>query len=282
MPASVPSSRAAGRISASHLTQLRCFGRVRICWAGARFRLRDLGIRFAVEYILEGESMERVCEVSWLGLVDYQETWERQLRLVHERALGGIPDQLLLLEHPHVFTLGRRGRTANVLSSDEQIAAAGAQVIHSDRGGDVTYHGPGQLVGYPILHLEESERDVPRYVRQLEESIIRTLASFGIEAGREPEFPGVWVGEEKICAVGVKISEWVTLHGFALNVTTDMSMWRHIVPCGIVGKGVTSMEQLLVASPTLQEVSEQFVQCFGEVFGRRMVTRPAGVGAARG
>jgi lipoate-protein ligase B len=221
--------------------------------------------------------MKRICEASWQGLVDYQEAWDEQQRLVHERAQGRIADQLLLLEHPHVFTLGRRGRTANVLSSDEEIAAAGAQLIHSDRGGDVTYHGPGQLVGYPILYLEENERDVPRYVRKLEEAIIRTLADFGVESGREPGFPGVWVGDEKICAIGVKISEWVTLHGFALNVTTDMNMWRHIVPCGIAGKGVTSLERLLPSPPSLAEVGERFVERFGEVFGRTMVRQPVTV-----
>jgi lipoate-protein ligase B len=225
--------------------------------------------------------MERPCEVRWLGLADYQETWDTQLRLVRERAQGRITDQLLLLEHPHVFTLGRRGRTENVLSSDDEITAAGAQVIHSDRGGDVTYHGPGQLVGYPILLLDESERDVPRYVRRLEEAVIRTLAGYGIAAGREPEFPGVWVGAEKICAVGVKISDWVTLHGFALNVTTDMRMWRHIVPCGIVGKGVTSMERLLPAPPTISEVGERLADQLGEVFGRRMVRRLAEAAATR-
>jgi lipoic acid synthetase len=224
--------------------------------------------------------MERSCEVSWLGLIDYQDAWDIQLRLVHQRAAGQIPDQLLLLEHPPVFTLGRRGRTANVLSSDEAILAAGAQLVHSDRGGDVTYHGPGQLVGYPVLYLEESERDVPRYVRRLEQAIIRTLADFGIESGREPEFPGVWVGEDKICAIGVKISEWVTLHGFALNVITDMRFFEHIVPCGIVGKGVTSMEHLLSPIPSLRQVGERFVARFGEVFKREMVTRPAGLAAA--
>ncbi|HLY67262.1 MAG TPA: lipoyl(octanoyl) transferase LipB, partial [Chloroflexota bacterium] len=174
--------------------------------------------------------MGRGCEVRWLDLIDYREAWDLQLRLVHERATHRIPDQLLLLEHPHVFTLGRRGRTANVLSSDEAIAAAGAQLIHTDRGGDVTYHGPGQLVGYPIVYLDETERDVPGYVRRLEEAIIRTLADFGIQGDRERGLPGVWVADEKICAIGVKISEWVTLHGFALNVSTDMSYFGQIIP----------------------------------------------------
>jgi len=206
------------------------------------------------------------CEVSWLGLVDYKQAWDLQQRLVHERARQHIPDQLLLLEHPHVFTFGRRGRTENVLSSDEDIAAAGAGVVHSDRGGDVTYHGPGQLVGYPILYLDESERDVPRYVRRLEEAIISALADYGIAAGREAQFPGVWVGDEKICAVGVKISEWVTLHGFALNVRTDMSFFSHIVPCGIVGRGVTSMERLISPPPSVLEVGDRFAARFAEVF----------------
>lgn len=220
--------------------------------------------------------MVRACEVSWMGLIGYSDAWDLQVDLVHQRAQGRISDQLLLLEHPHVFTLGRRGRTANVLSTDDEIAAAGAQLIHSDRGGDVTYHGPGQLVGYPILYLDESERDVPRYVRRVEEVIIRTLADFDIQSGREPEFPGVWVGDEKICAIGVKISEWVTLHGFALNVCTDLGYFGHIVPCGIAGKGVTSMERLLSPAPSMDDVSERLLVRFGEVFERTMVKRPKG------
>jgi len=221
--------------------------------------------------------MERDCQVSWLGMIDYQEAWDLQARLAHERAQRLISDQLLLLEHQHVFTFGRRGRTENVLSNDEQITAAGAQLIHSDRGGDVTYHGPGQLVGYPILFLEETERDVPGYVRHLEEAVIRTLADYGIAAGRERQYPGVWVGDEKICAVGVKISEWVTLHGFALNVSTDLDFFRHIVPCGIAGKGVTSMERLLPGVPAVRKVGDAFAVHFAEVFGRKMVMPPAAV-----
>jgi lipoate-protein ligase B len=208
------------------------------------------------------------CEVSWLGQVDYREAWDLQLRLVHERAQQRIPDQLLLLEHPHVFTFGRRGRTENVLSSDEEIAAAGAQIVHSDRGGDVTYHGPGQLVGYPIVYLEESERDVPRYVRRLEEAVIRTLADYGIAAGREPEFPGVWVGEEKICAVGVKISEWVTLHGFALNVATDLARFAAINPCGLDAAVMGSVSGELGRSVEMTAVKRGVRDAFADVFGR--------------
>ncbi len=223
--------------------------------------------------------MPPVCEVSDLGTIDYARAYDLQLNLVKRRARGEIPDQLLLLEHPHVFTLGRRGRTENVLSTDEQIVAAGASLFHSDRGGDVTYHGPGQLVAYPILYLPENDRDVPRYVRRLEETIIRLLADYGIQAGREPEFPGVWVGQEKICAIGVKISEWVTLHGLALNVTTDMSFFRHIVPCGIVGKGVTSMERLLAVVPSMGEVRQRLAVHLGEVFERDMAWK---AGISRG
>ncbi|MBV8085267.1 MAG: lipoyl(octanoyl) transferase LipB [Chloroflexi bacterium] len=219
--------------------------------------------------------MSQACEVRRLGLVDYAEAWDLQARLARQRAREDIPDQLLLLEHPHVFTLGRRGRTENILSSDDEIVAAGAQLIQTDRGGDVTYHGPGQLVGYPILFLGEDQRDVPRYVRRLEEAVIRTLADFGISARREPEFPGVWFGEEKICAVGVKIAEWVTLHGFALNVTTDMTYFRHIVPCGIVGKGVTSMGRLLHEPPRMAAVMDAFERRFADVFERELVSSAA-------
>ncbi|MGH2364980.1 MAG: lipoyl(octanoyl) transferase LipB [Chloroflexota bacterium] len=210
------------------------------------------------------------CVVSELGTMDYAQAYALQLRLNKQRARGEIDDQLLLLEHPHVFTLGRRGRTENVLSTDEQIVAAGATVYQSDRGGDVTYHGPGQLVAYPILYLPEGQRDVPRYVRLLEETVIRLLAELGVRAGREPAFPGVWVGEEKICAVGVKISEWVTMHGLALNVTTDMAYFGHIVPCGIVGKGVTSLERLLPAPPSMALVRARVAAHFGAVFARQM------------
>ncbi|MDE3075349.1 MAG: lipoyl(octanoyl) transferase LipB, partial [Chloroflexota bacterium] len=171
----------------------------------------------------------------------------------------------------HVYTLGRRGRTENVVSTDEEIAADGATIFQSDRGGDVTYHGPGQLVAYPIIYLPENERDIPRYVRKLEEVVIRTLAGFGVAAGREPHFPGVWVGEEKICAIGVKISEWVSLHGLALNVTTDMSYFRHIIPCGILGKGVTSLERLISPAPSMSAVQSRLAAEFGELFEREMV-----------
>ena len=214
------------------------------------------------------------CVVTELGTMNYAQAYELQLRLNKQRARGEVDDQLLLLEHPHVFTLGRRGRTENVLSTDEQIAAAGATLFQSDRGGDVTYHGPGQLVAYPLLYLPEGQRDVPRYVRLLEETVIRLLAEFGVSAGREPAFPGVWVGDEKICAVGVKISEWVTMHGLALNVTTDMAYFGHIVPCGIAGKGVTSLQRLLPAPPSMATVRARFAVHFGAVFARQMRSAP--------
>jgi lipoyl(octanoyl) transferase len=223
------------------------------------------------------------CEVSWLGQLDYREAWDLQLRLAHERAQQRIPDQLLLLEHPHVFTFGRRGRTENVLSSDEEIAAAGAQIVHSDRGGDVTYHGPGQLVGYPIFDLRGPLRAAGKrlgpvdFVRQMEEALIRTMADYGVAAMRVPGRTGVWtqpngsIAEKKIAAIGIHVSAGVTSHGFALNVTTDLRDFDWIVPCGIDDRGVTSLElESPTANPaadlTLQTVAERVARQFGQVF----------------
>ena len=180
-----------------------------------------------------------------LGLVDYASALELQRERVAQRKAGAIPDTLLLLEHPHVYTLGRNARPENMLVSAELLASRGAQVFHTDRGGDVTYHGPGQLVGYPILDLTQHRRDISWYMRSLEEVFIRTAHDFGIEAGRSPGAAGVWVGNDKLVAMGVHLSRWVTSHGFALNVNTDLRYFEWIVPCGLHGKGVTSLAKLL-------------------------------------
>ena len=161
-----------------------------------------------------------------LGLVDYAAALELQREKVAQRKAGAIPDTLLLLEHPHVYTLGRNARQENMLVSAEFLASRGAQVFHTDRGGDVTYHGPGQLVGYPILDLTQHRRDISWYMRSLEEVFIRTARDFGIEAGRSPGAAGVWVGNDKLVAMGVHLSRWVTSHGFALNVNTDLQLFR--------------------------------------------------------
>jgi lipoyl(octanoyl) transferase len=181
-------------------------------------------------------------------------------------------EHLLLLEHPHVYTLGRNASASDVLAGAGWLAARGIEVVESDRGGQVTYHGPGQLVGYPILDLHPDRRDVRRYVRDLEEVLIRTLADYGIaaEVRPGPALIGVWVENEKIAAIGVHLSRWITTHGFALNVATDLSLYAGIVPCGLRQEGVTSMARRLGAAPPLAEVAARLAVHFAAVFGRRL------------
>jgi len=206
----------------------------------------------------------RSCCVLKLGRLDYARALERQAGLVAQRKRGEIPDHLLLLEHPHVITLGRNGHMENLLATEEVLSRSGIQFHPTDRGGDITYHGPGQLVGYPIMDLRDWKRDVGAYVRGVEQVLINTLAEFGITAGRLKGCTGVWVDQAKIAAIGVHISRWVTSHGFALNVNTDLSYFQYIVPCGLT-KPVTSMAQLGVQT-NLEEVSERLAEHFCRVF----------------
>jgi lipoyl(octanoyl) transferase len=206
----------------------------------------------------------RSCQLRELGRIDYGAGLALQKQIESERKEGRIPDQLLLLEHPHVITLGRNGHTEHLLASEEMLRRAGISFYPTDRGGDITYHGPGQLVGYPIVDLKEWRRDVGGYVRGLEQVIIDTLADFGIAAGRIPKLTGVWAGERKIAAIGVHISRWVTSHGFALNVNTDLRYFQYIVPCGL-SKPVTSMAQLGVRTD-LATVSRILAGHFGRMF----------------
>ncbi len=184
---------------------------------------------------------------------------------------GFAEDILLLLEHPPTITLGRNGKWHHLIASEEVLSARGVTCYDVDRGGDITFHGPGQLVGYPILQLEASERDVRGYMRNLEQSLIQALAAYGILGRRDDEHTGVWTTKGKIAALGVHISRWITRHGFALNVNTDMSFYDLIVPCGIVGKGVTSMRSFTNYPVGLEEVAERYAAVFGTVFGRRMI-----------
>jgi lipoyl(octanoyl) transferase len=211
----------------------------------------------------------RPLTIQRLGRVPYGLGLEIQERLVAERQAGAIPDQLLLLEHDPVFTLGRNARAENVLLSAEQLRQHGFDVYDTGRGGDVTYHGPGQVVGYPILDLSPDRRDVHRYVRDLEEVMIRTCAQYGVEAGRIAGLTGTWVGREKIGAIGVRISRWVTSHGFAFNVSTDLAAFDLIVPCGIRDKGVTSLDRLLGRPVPLDEAMGRLTAHFESVFDRR-------------
>jgi lipoyl(octanoyl) transferase len=205
----------------------------------------------------------RAVAVQRPGLVAYAEALELQQQLVARRRAGEIGDTLLLLEHPHVITLGTAARRDNILIGADEERLLGIDVFETGRGGDVTYHGPGQLVGYPILDLKPDRCDLHRYVRDLEQLLIDTLATFGIAAGRKPGLTGVWVEDAKIAAIGVRVSSgWITSHGFALNVTTDLSYFGSIVPCGIRDYGVTSMQRVLGTRPALEEVADAVVACW--------------------
>jgi lipoyl(octanoyl) transferase len=210
----------------------------------------------------------RLLDARRLGRVPYAEALALQRSLVEERRAGRIGDTLLLLEHPHVLTLGVRGDggRGHILATEDALAARGIAVHETGRGGDVTYHGPGQIVGYPIVDLNPDRRDVHRYVRDLETVLIRTAADYGIDAGRVDGLTGVWVGNEKLAAIGVRIARWVTSHGFALNVATDLSHFELIVPCGIADRGVTSLERLLGRSIDLSEVEFRIIEHFANVF----------------
>lgn len=210
----------------------------------------------------------RVIDVRRLGVVSYADGLELQKQLVEQRRRGEIPDQLLLLEHPPVITLGVKSRNdrSHVIATEETLEAEGVEVFETGRGGDVTYHGPGQLVGYPILDLKPDRCDVHKYVRDLEEVMIRTAAAFGVTAGRIPGLTGAWVGQEKLAAIGVRIARWVTSHGFAFNVNTSLQHFDFIVPCGITDRGVTSLERLLGRPVPMAEVETAIENAFRDVF----------------
>ena len=210
----------------------------------------------------------RALEVRHLGRVPYGDALALQASLVERRKTGEVPDQLLLLEHPPVITLGVKTRNSrtNIVAPPEALAAEGVEVFETGRGGDVTYHGPGQLVGYPILDLKPDRCDVHRYVRDLEEVMILTAGAFGIEAHRSAGLTGAWVGQEKLAAIGVRISKWVTSHGFAFNVTTALRHFQFIVPCGITDRGVTSLGKLLGGPVEMAEVEAAVESAFRRVF----------------
>ena len=220
----------------------------------------------------------RALDVRRLGVVGYGTALDLQQRLVAERQRDLIADQLLLLEHPRVITRGVRAAADNVLASAAVLRRRGVEIHDVRRGGDVTYHGPGQLVGYPILLLKPDRCDVHRYVRDLEEVLIRAAAEFGVRATRLPGLTGVWVGNDKLAAIGVRLSRWVTSHGFALNVTTDLDDFALIRPCGLPDRGVTSLRRLTGREISTAAVADCVARRFAEVFERRV---PAGSGPDR-
>lgn len=211
-----------------------------------------------------------LCLVEQLGRLEYAVALELQREKVALRKASAISDALLLLEHPHVYTLGRNARREHLLISQKRLAEIGAEVFETDRGGDITYHGPGQLVGYPILDLTHHRRDISWYVRSLEEVFIRVGADFGIRAERLAGAPGVWVGDAKLVALGVHVSRWITSHGFGFNVNTNLDYFDSIVPCGLRGKGVTSLEKLLGRRVSMEEAAGRVVGHFGEVFNMEL------------
>lgn len=207
----------------------------------------------------------RLLQVRDLGRVQWAQAYAKQQELVEQRKRGDIPDQLLFVEHPHVVTMGRNGHEENLLAGPELLERAGIEFHETNRGGDVTYHGPGQIVGYPIVNLNEWKRDVHAYVRAIEQTVIETLADFNITSERDPSATGVWVNGAKVCAIGVHISRWVSSHGFALNVDPDLSFFQYIIPCGLT-KPVTSMRKL-GSSATPAEVKATLAARFAKVFG---------------
>jgi lipoyl(octanoyl) transferase len=221
---------------------------------------------------------EKICWVVKLGLVPYELACKLQQELVQARKEDAIPDVLLVCEHPHVITLGRNGRPEHLLASNHLLAQMNVEFHPSDRGGDITYHGPGQIVGYPILDLTEHRRDVRWYVNQLEEVMIRATTDFGVPARRVEGQHGVWIdmgapaAEEKLGALGVHLSRWVTSHGFAYNVSTDLRYFDLIVPCGIAGKRATSLERALGGLVDSGDVRRGLILNFGEVFERTMIS----------
>jgi lipoyl(octanoyl) transferase len=217
------------------------------------------------------------CHIVELGLIGYAEAWTLQKRLVAARKADAIDDVLLLCEHPHVITLGRNAKREHLLASEHVLTQKGVELHTTERGGDITYHGPGQIVGYPILNLAAIRRDVVWYVRMLEEAMIRATAEFGVEAVREIGKTGIWVrvanSAEKLAAIGVHISRWVTSHGFAYNVSTDLRFFDLIVPCGIADRKPASLEKILERGIERREVTPHLVKHFGQVFG--LETKPA-------
>jgi lipoyl(octanoyl) transferase len=220
-----------------------------------------------------GEKGTVSLQVRRLGLVPYAEGLALQQELVAERKAGRIPDQLLLLQHPPVITLGAKVRNdrSHVLASEQALDEAGVALFEAGRGGDVTYHGPGQLVGYPIIDLRPDRCDIHRYVRDLEEVMIATAAAFGVRAGRVPGLTGAWVGQDKLAAIGVRISRWITSHGFAYNVAPNLEHFSWIVPCGLEDRGVTSLTALTGSDVRMSQVEDRVIAAFAAIFDRQIL-----------
>ena len=210
------------------------------------------------------------CTFYKLGLIDYEEAYDLQKRFWAEKTAGKEDDILLLLEHKPTLTLGKSGKLKNLLIERDELADKKIPLYFTDRGGDITYHGPGQLVAYPIVDLRKRGKDIHRYINDLQEAVIGTLADFSIVGEKDQKHVGVWVGKDKVCAIGVAVHQWITMHGLALNVDPDLNSFSLITPCGIVGRGVTSMAKLGESAPSMEEVTIRFIAHFSRVFSLPM------------
>ena len=207
-----------------------------------------------------------------LGLTDYKEAWDFQKEILEFKKTNKFPDVILTTEHNHVYTLGKAGDRDHLLLNEAGLREKNISYYEIDRGGDLTYHGPGQIVCYPIFDLHNYSLDTHKYLRDLEEVVIRTLKEYGIESSRDEQYTGVWVGNEKICAIGIKISRWITMHGLAFNVNTDLDYFGNIIPCGIFHKGVTSMKKIIGTETNINEVTQKLLHNFIQVFNLSGVT----------
>ena len=215
---------------------------------------------------MANQSTSRILDISDLGLVDYQAAWDLQTELHRQVVNNERGDILLLLEHPNTYTLGKIADENNLIGGKEFLEKHKISVFNIDRGGDITYHGPGQIVGYPIIKLENWEKDTHKYLRALEQVIINVCAQFGIRAGRNEAYTGVWIEDRKIAAIGIKVSRWVTMHGFAFNINTDLELFNGIIPCGISDKRVTSLQKELGEKLIIDELKDRIADEFKNVF----------------
>ena len=209
---------------------------------------------------------QRILDYQDLSVVDYKAAWDLQHKLFDQRRKGEINDTLLLLEHPNTYTLGKVANKNNLIGSEDFLKENNFSVYNIDRGGDITYHGPGQIVGYPIIDLSKWKKDTHLYLRNLEEVIINTCSDFGLFAGRKKGLTGVWINDRKICAIGIKVSRWITMHGFAFNVNPDLSLFKGIIPCGIKDKEVTSLQKELNDNFDIQKIKDKIVDNFINLF----------------
>lgn len=221
---------------------------------------------------MEDQSTSRILNYVDLGLIDYREAWDLQKSLFERRLNNEIPDTLLLLEHPNTYTLGKTAHKENLIGSDKFLEEKGVKVYDIDRGGDITYHGPGQIVGYAIFDLKDWKQDAHQYLRSLEEVIIQTCDDFGLKTSRNEKHTGVWIENRKICAIGIKISRWITMHGFALNVNTDLGLFDGIVPCGISNKEVTSLKKEFNHEFEIQSIKRSILNNVKKIFNYKIIT----------